>query len=424
MNDLDRIDSKNIKMRIILIAFGVIVIVSAAFAIRWQFGNMLSVLTRPGDPDAEAIAQFAANWSPSDPAAYSLRADTGDNPEQTVLFREQAVLRAPSDYRLRIELGRAYEQNDDAERAEQEFRKAVELAPSYASVHWHLGNYLLRRERNSEALAELRKAAENNHIYRDQVFSLAWDSFDKDALQVELLVSDRPESWAHLAYFLAARGRAEDSLRIWNKLTDAEKIKKQTVAESIAAGLFDQRHYRQALEFSKQFGAESDAVPEQVTNGSFEKNIDTADDERFGWQIVRNDPKLEIATDNRVTHTGGRSLRLLFKGFSKPALANLFQTVVVNPNKKYQLRFWVRTENLKSAGAPMIEIVDVNNENKTLARSQTFSDGTNDWQQFSMDFVTPDNCGGISLRTIRAFCGEGCPITGILWYDDFVMDPR
>ena len=95
-----------------------------------------------------------------------------------------------------------------------------------------------------------------------------------------------------------------------------------------------------------------------MTNASFEKNIGEPEDSRFGWLIVRNDPKIEIITDSKVKREGGRSLRMTFKGYSKPALANLFQTVVVEPNRKYTLRFWVRTENLKSVGGPLSLVKD------------------------------------------------------------------
>ncbi len=65
----------------------------------------------------------------------------------------------------------------------------------------------------------------------------------------------------------------------------------------------------------------------------------------------------------------------------------------------------------------MIEILNANDD-KMIAKSQPFPTGTNEWQEINVDFATPDNCKGINIRTIRAACGEECPITGIFWYDD------
>ena len=128
-------------------------------------------------------------------------------------------------------------------------------------------------------------------------------------------------------------------------------------------------------------------------------------------------------TDGKVKREGSRSLRVSFRSFIKPTLANIFQTVVVEPGKRYSLRFWVRTENLRSAGTPMIEIINANDD-RSIARSPALATGTNDWQEMSIDFAAPPGCSGISIRTIRAFCGEECPITGILWYDDFELTER
>ncbi|MEO7658306.1 MAG: carbohydrate binding domain-containing protein [Pyrinomonadaceae bacterium] len=423
MKDIVVIDSKGLKMRGVLIAVIVAALIFAWFAVRWQFANLLAKLTPPTDPNAAAVARLAVAWSPADPAGYSLMADAGDDPQTTINAREEAVRLAPNDHRLRTELGRAYEQNDQNDRAEIEFRRAVELAPSYGSTHWYLGNFLLRQERSEEALDELRKSADNNHLYREQVFSLAWDYFDKDPIRIEDLAGVKPEAIANLAYFFAARGRAEESLRNWNKLTEIEKSRRVAVAKAIALGLFDQRHFRQSLEFSKQYGADPDAAPEQISNPSFEKNIGESGDQRFGWQIARNDSKLDISPDNRVVHSGTRSLRMIFKGYGKPSLANLFQTVVVEPGNKYQIRFWVRTENIKSAGPPMLEVLNASDGNP-IVTSLTFPDGTSNWQEFNFDFATPADCGAVSIRTVRSFCGENCPITGILWYDDFELIKR
>ena len=225
---------------------------------------------------------------------------------------------------------------------------------------------------------------------------------------------------ARLAYFFAARGRADDSIRNWNYLSGADKAANPQIAKAISHGLFIQRHFPQSLEFARQLGIDPDAQPESVTNASFEKGLDESPDSRFGWKVVRNDAKIEINIDQKVKREGNRSLRVSFRNYVKSELYNIFQTIVVEPNKKYALRFWVRTENLKSAGPPLLEVVDANND-RLLARSSEFASGTDDWREFSVEFVTPANCSGINIRTARSFCGEECPLTGIFWYDDFVL---
>jgi tetratricopeptide (TPR) repeat protein len=200
MQDFVVTDSRNLKTRVALVAAVVFALALGWLGVRWQLGIMLADLTRTTDSNASQIADMAVTWAPSDPYANSLKASTGES----IQAYEQTVRLSPNDYRWRIELGRFLEQDGQTERAEIEFKKAIELAPSYAYPRWHLGNFYLRQDRNDDAIAELKRAAENNQTYRDQVFSLAWDYFNKDAAQLENLAGTSPESRSQLAYFFAA----------------------------------------------------------------------------------------------------------------------------------------------------------------------------------------------------------------------------
>ncbi len=420
MSDITTIRISGAPRYTLIVAIVLVVVIGAVFAIRWQIGNMLASLTFPEDPGAVDLAATAVRWAPGDPLAAWLRAMTATDPVNTVPYLEDAIRLAPYDHRLRIELGRALEQDGQFERAEAELRAAADVAPSYAYPRWHLGNFYLRRDRVEEAVVELRKAAENNQFYREQVFSLAWDYFDKDAARLEALVGESAEGHARLAYFFAARGRAAEALRNWNRLSPEEKQRREALARSIAHGLFIQRAFPEALEFCRQHGFDPDSRAETVTDGSFERSGDGSDDARFGWIIGRNDPRIDIAADSRVPREGERSLRVTFKAYARPSLANISQTVVVKPGTRYRLRFWVRTENLKSAGMPQVEIVNANDD-QSIARSPVFAASAPDWQEVLVEFRSPDNCAAVNIRTARAFCGDDCPLSGTLWYDDFEL---
>ena len=348
MADLFAKNSKGPFGRTLLVLVILFALWFAWTAIRWQLGDMLADLTPPTEPTAVAVAEMGVKMAPSDPLAYWLRASASEDGDVAVRGFEDAVHKAPFDYRWRVDLGRALDQNDEPEKAEAQFKHAIELAPAYAAPRWYLGNFYLRHDRVDEAMAELKKAADNNYSYRDQVFSLAWEYFDKDPSKLEELAGDRPNSIARLAYFLAGHGVGEGSLRNWNRLSDPEKSAHMNEARAIAAGLFEQRHFQEALELFQQLGKETNSKPEAVTNGNFEQNPGESVDSRFGWQISRADPKIEIALDSKIKHGGARSLRLTFKGYSKDELANVFQTIVVSPKREYRIRFWYRTENLSS----------------------------------------------------------------------------
>jgi hypothetical protein len=424
--DLIVLDSKTTRSRLALAGVVILAAVFLWLGVSRQLGSMIAELTGPDTPEAAQAADLAISLAPADPVAQWLQASVEINASSqahmdlAVESLEAAVRLSPSDYRWRVELGRAYEQAEKPESAEVEFRRAAELAPSYAFPRWHLGNFYLRQGRAAEAFVELRNAAENNHTYREQVFSLAWDYFNKDPAKIEELAARTPDSLARLALFFAARGRAADSLRVWNSLSETDKAANPEIAKDIEQGLFIQRFFPQSLEFARQLGVDADTRSATVTNGGFERLVGAQSDSRFDWQINRNDSKIDISSDSSVKHGGGHCLRVSFRNYLKPDLYNLFQTVVVEPNLGYRLSFWLRTENLKSSGPPFLQIINANNDTP-IAASKPFQTGTNDWQEYAVQIKTPENCNAITIRTVRQACGEQCPIVGTFWYDDFEL---
>jgi hypothetical protein len=420
------VDTKDPKVRIAL-AVGVIVVIAFAWcAISWQIGSMIAELTSPNQPGSAEIARLAQSLAPADPMAHWLAATkekedfAPESIERAVKMFEEVVRRSPNDFRWWIELGRAYEQSEQTAKAEQAFRRAVELAPKYTFPHWQFGNFFLRQGRSDEAFAELKRTTEQSAVYREQVFSLAWDYFDKDPQKLESIIDDSPDVRATLALFYAVRGNADNALRVWNTLTDEQKAPHIESAKTIAQGLFEKRSFREALEFARQTGVDPEAQAETITNGGVEKFIGGGEKSLFGWQVYRPEPKFDVTPDSAVRSEGQKSLRISFKGYVKPALLNIVQVVAVQPGATYRLTFSLRTENLRSAGPPMIQIV-AGPASLVIGSTQPFATGTADWTPVSAEFTVPEDTDGVMIQTARAFCGEECPIVGTIWYDDFKL---
>jgi hypothetical protein len=100
---------------------------------------------------------------------------------------------------------------------------------------------------------------------------------------------------------------------------------------------------------------------------------------------------------------------------------NISQLVAVEPSAQYRLEFYVRIEDLKTGGPPLVQIFDGADEATVLASSPPLPNGTFDWQAVTMDFKTPPKSEAVIMRVVRAPCGTDsvCPIFGIVWYDDF-----
>ncbi len=380
---------------------------------------MMAELASPSDFNAQATAQTALNLSPSDPATNWLSATAVKDDKIALKTYEKIVQLSPNDFRWWIELARSREQLEDFAGSEKAFLRAVEIAPNYSFPHWQLGNFYLRRSDEKKAFGEFQKAAAGSFEYRDQVFSTLWEFYDKDTAKLEQIVVDNPQAKASLAKFYAVKERAIDSLRIWNTLTNEQKTENKIFSELILQAFYEKKFYRTAVEFASGPGKESEAKAETVQNGGFESPIKDAAETLFGWRYTPTE-KFDVKLDSSSKKEGNRSLRLLFTGFANVEIKNLRQYVTVESGKRYRLTFWLRTENLKSAGTPNLEIANANDD-KIITSTNPFPTGTNDWQQLKLDFTAPTNAEAVELRTGRGFCGNNCPIFGSVWYDGFVI---
>ena len=397
-------------------------------AIRWQIGNMLAELTTPADPNAKEIGQVAQSFAPGDPLATWLAVSTEkdvltpEKIENSLDKYEETVRLAPNDFRWWVELGRAREQSSTPESAESAYLRAIELAPTYTYPHWQLGNFYLRQNRSEEAFGELKKAAQNNLRFRQQVYSIAWEFYDQDKARLEAIGGEMSDAKVGLAQFYASKELPEDSLRVWNSLTKEEKQQNESVAKSVAQILWDKQKFRSAVELVRETGIEPQAKAATIQNGGFEEAIGKPETTYFGWKISPVE-KMSVQLDASQKHDGRRSLKVSFSGFSEPQLGNVLQIVAISPGENYRLSFWLKTEELKSAGLPVLEILD-SKESRLIVASKPFPTGTTDWQKITLDFTAPVIAEGLFVRTARAYCGDSCPIVGAFWYDDFTLEKR
>ncbi len=419
------IASKGVPARIAIVFAVIAALLFGWFAVRWQLGFMLAELSSPTEPNAKAIGELAVDLSPGDPLAnwFLLNVARNDNlveSEQSAVQSIEKVVRlAPYRFGWWAELGRAYEQSNQPEKAEKAFLRALELAPNYTFPRWHLGNFYLRSGNELNAFSEFKKAAENNSDYRDQVFSIAWEYYDHNPQKLEELAGTTPAVRAGLAKFYAVKEKPAESLKMWNSLNAEEKQENSEVAKVIAQGLFEKRFYRQAVEFVRDLGIEPNANAESIQNAGFEESFGETDYTYFNWRTSKID-KIDIKLDGTQKHGGNRSLRVSFSTYSGGIFYDTFQIATVVPSSKYVLSFWLKTADLKSGGMPNLEVVNANSE-KIIAASEPFPSGTNDWRQIKIEFTAPEDAEAITIRTSRAYCGENCPIVGTFWYDDFQL---
>ena len=429
MEQLKLIDVRAPLWRALLIVPVLLALVASGYAARWYIGNTMAEFAPRLENGGLDTARSALRLAPADPWThwtYAGMEKSSFEPgalQQSVRHYEEAVRLSPNDYRFWMDLGRAREQAGDAGGGEKALRRSVELAPAYSYPRWLLGNLLLRAGRGDEAFQELRRAADADPKLRPQIFNVAWYVFGEDVEAVKSAVGNSPSARAEFATYLGGRGRFDDALGLWASLSAAEKKEQRSNGEALMNMLVSARRYRAAQDILRDLAPENVGaalVAEQFTNGGFETDVGTGGAGLFGWQVV-SIPQAQAAVDPNYRHSGVRSLRILFKSPSTLEFKNISQLVTVEPGLQYRFTCFVRSEDLKSAGTPLIEILDGADERNVLGTSAALAPGRSDWQQVTIDFKTPAKTEAIKVRISRAACiGDPvCPIYGIVWYDDF-----
>ena len=419
------LDSGSIAARIALVVIVLLAVAAAFFAVRWQIGRMLAETASPADRNFREITRLAAGFAPRDPQALWAQASAeragfmsnAASKAETALA--ETIRLSPNDYRYWLDLARTRDQAGDAGAAEAAFQKALELAPNNSFARWLYGNFSLRNGERERAFAEFRRVAENHSSLRQQVFYLAWENLGGDPAQIERAAGDSPQVRAALTPFYASKGKPDAAVRVWRSLTPEQKEEFKTEGEVASRALYEKQNYRASLELLRDLGVEAPEIG-QVQNGSFESEITNSQENFIGWRAQKV-KGVDVTLDAGQRKEAKRSLRLTFNGFSAANLQVATQYVAAESGARYRLTFWVKTAELKSAGMPFLEVVDAHTT-KALGTSQPFAVGTADWQQKTIEFTVPLDAEAILIRTSRQFCGENCPIVGVVWYDEFKLE--
>lgn len=410
--------------RVLLLVPVLLALTGMWYGVRWCLGNTIAKWV----PEIGA-ARAAAQLAPADPqthytiARLSERSFLPEELTQAAREYEEAARLSPHDYRLFIELGRVRSLLDDARGSEQALRRAVELAPTHPEPRWYLGNLLLRQGRADEAFAELRLAGDANPLkFRPQVLDLAWHVYAGQLPAVLAAVGNSASARAQLLDYLINRQRLDDARRLWAGFDPAQRLEQRALAEKLSVRLLEAKRFHDMLALQQELAAADGTTPaqaEQLLNGGFEAAVSAPGKSWFGWQVVPV-AGAQMGFDERVRREGVRSLRLAFDAAGTLNFRNISQLIVVAPQTRYRLAYYVRTEDLRSVSTLVSEIVDAAQPEHVLAAAPPLAPGSGDWQLVTLDFTTGAGGQAVTVRVVSPPCAAAaCPIFGKVWYDDF-----
>lgn len=419
-------------LKLVMVAAVLVALSASWFVVRWYLGNTIADNLVPDQRQLET-AELAVRMAPQDPLPHWRLGNListelhSDQINRVVAEYTKAASLAPNDYRFWMDLGAALEQSGDIPNAEKALRVAVKLAPAYAYPRWHLGNLLLRNGQYGDAFAELRRAGEAHDLLQPQLFNLAWQVNREDFEALKAAVGTAPGTRAEFSKYLAARGKFDDALRLWNSLSAEEKKLHRSAADSLVASLVKEKHYHRALAVWNDVAPAPSVHTQlgQFTDPGFENGVVNSPGVMFGWQLP-SIGQVQISVDSSQGRNAGQSLKLVFQVREALEAINVAQLVPVEPNTQYDFECYFKTEKLISAATPVLSFID-GVDGATLATSEPVPNGDNDWQRISFSFKTGPKTEAVALVINRTKCDADspvCPIYGTVWYDDFNLKAR
>jgi tetratricopeptide (TPR) repeat protein len=416
---------ETVSARVALIIAALCCLAASVVFAKWCLANAIAA-----QAPAKDVAELAVSLAPSDPQTHYALAVLNEKtflPEdlsKSTAELEQSVALSPHDFRLWLALGQSRDRTGDSYGAEAALRRAVQLAPNYARVHWTLGNVLLRQGKTAEAFLEIRKAGENDATYKLPAITTASQIFGGNLAEIRRNIGDSANLNSALATFLVNQKRFDEAIQIWNDLPAAEKkTTLKTSGEELVGQLIAAKKYRDAMQIQSSLGEKPEAenfVVGKIFNGGFEADVPREKANAFDWQIA-DGSQPQIGFDDAQKASGNRSLVVIFNSSDGKDFRQISQTVAVEPRRKYVFSIVYKSE-LKTAATLRWEIADAA-DGKVLAATESVSNAAANWTNLKTEFTTSENAQAVVVRLVREDCKSIiCPIAGKIWFDDLAIN--
>ena len=367
-------------------------------------------------------ADTAVSFQPGNPNAYKARGliylRNRDFTSAANDF-EHAIALRDSDYDLWLLLGHASSELGDQLAARDCYQRAILLAPRYSQPNYDIGMLLLKESQPELAFEFLNTAAEYDPEIYPSILDIARNAFPDNAEAIEHSIQPRSiDAKMITARYFIKHGLMTENVRAFllsDELTEAKR-------NELIGLLIGKENFRLAREvWLKGRNIESNCTDDPIFDGGFEK-LTQSDPSGLGWQIDQKASALSVSLDEKQVHSGSRSLLMKFNGNVEVNRELVSQLVDLEPRQKYELRFFLRSTELMSAGVPVILVKDrVTNE--VLGRTAPFQATKGQWIEVRTLFMTK-NSSAVYIVLLRPGCNVNpCPIFGDLGLDDLSVSP-
>jgi hypothetical protein len=150
----------------------------------------------------------------------------------------------------------------------------------------------------------------------------------------------------------------------------------------------------------------------RLVNGDLEE----VNGDRFAGFALQDDPGKTTFADREVVHHGKVSCRMQDLGQNPHGHGRLAQRVKVRPHSCYRFSCWVKTRDLKPAGAFRLLALGAGKGNRPLTFYEGALKPTQDWAQVEVVF------NSLAETEVTLYAGQWGGRSGTLWLDELALE--
>ncbi len=414
------------KLVAFVIVTGMIGLLLAAESVRIAWAIRLGKSTRtddlrravsldPGNPDLHFRLGTAEAFNLEDP-------DTTDGVEQL----QRATELSPHQTRYWSSLASACQFAGKRDCASHAIVRALALSPMAPRIHWEAANYYLWANRQEKAFSQFRRLLELDPSYAGATFRASVHAAGNPNIVYDTVLTRSAGPKLKLAYvsFLSSHEYGDSAFQIWEKLAAGKTDFDFSSADPYLEHLIGARKYQEALTVWNDLKARG-LVPQSgdnsdlIFNGGFEHIPLNAG---FDWRY-HEEPYVAVDFETHQGRAGKRYLRLDFTDVGNHQAEPIYQLVPVRAGQTYVLTAQVRSADIVSDSGPRLRVTDPGCP-ECLTASTGAIVGTTPWHQITLRFRTGPQTSAVRVSIWRArSLGYPTEILGSLLVDQVSLRP-
>jgi tetratricopeptide (TPR) repeat protein len=395
------LDNARERSFLLILACAIAVILTFEATQMWIASHRM--LSGELDPMLAGVALVPGNGEAWDRVGRFLQFDFANpDPARAVSEYQKAVHDDPNSSYYWMDLASAYEDLGEFDQAQESYRRAQAVYPISAMVAWNYGNFLVRRQKDSEGYAKIQEAVRQDPKLLPLAISRVWRSTENVSILLDRALPPTQEAYLQSLTFFTSFDLLDADMVVWRRLVSLGKPFPPADAfpflDKLIMGDRAQDAQRAWKETMTLMGLFQGGTP----NGSLVSDGNFAGDFALGGLGWRWNAPLGVVIgfDSPPPGQSGRSVRLDFGGGSNLSLDMPAQFVPIDPDHAYHFHSSIRTDQITTESGVRVSIVDPNHARAVNVVSDNFT-GSHPWTEVDLDLHTGPQTHFLLIRLIR-----------------------